>query len=152
VEGTSRLTKRWIKVCSSVLVEAFVFFPVLPLSSFHMPHTSVLPALSTLLLFTDFVYREAIFDFSVFPPVWVQTDCSDTRQNFLVASEKNLIIFIFGRRSTAPVMFGVTLKLYLNLIGLQMEVGLMLVCHQLDGSVFECIGKLCHLNFTIEIL
>ncbi|MEQ2276646.1 hypothetical protein XENORESO_001508, partial [Xenotaenia resolanae] len=69
VEGTSRLTKRWIKVCSvPCLVEAFVVFFPQPPCVFHSicRPPLLLPALSTLLPFNDFVYSYVIFDFSAF--------------------------------------------------------------------------------------
>lgn len=68
-EAGSRLTKRWIKVCASALFgQVFVVcLPLPPFFSLYMPRTSLLLALSTLFLFTDFVYSNAMcmtFQFS----------------------------------------------------------------------------------------
>lgn len=52
------------------LVQAFVVLPPSSLPpSLYMPHTSLLLALSTLFLFADFVYSNAMYLTFQFPPL-----------------------------------------------------------------------------------
>ncbi|KAM7398088.1 hypothetical protein PAMA_006116 [Pampus argenteus] len=83
-EGGSRLTKRWIKVCASALFgqNLCCLPPIPPFFSLDMPHTSMLVALSTLFLFTEFVYSNAMDLTFQFSSVFGSRHCSDTLQNF----------------------------------------------------------------------
>lgn len=101
VEGGSRLTKRWIKVCASAmfgLSHCCSPSPPHPLSllfSLCMPHASPLLALSTLFLFTGFVYGNATYLTFQFSPCLGPDVALDTCQNFVSSGSKNITFLLF---------------------------------------------------------
>lgn len=103
VEGGSRLTKRWIKVCTSAtFCSSLCCSPhFLPLFSLCMPRTYLLLALSTRFLFTGFV-QCSVFDISVFP-VFGSRHCSDTCKMLSTVVEKNIYLLCLRRHNRTSI-------------------------------------------------
>lgn len=99
VEGGSRLTKRWIKVCASAMFGPSLCCspPTTPtLPSFLTLYANHLPApcLVNLVSLHWFCVQQChVFDISVFP-VFGSRHCSDTCQNF-VSSGRKVISYSF---------------------------------------------------------